>query len=143
MQIVYLDEEKINRSTDMISRYDKELYIKGWNPACEKRFHISEAEALNKRLEDLFPSFNLEKDYRINCLKDAIHGKSFFFSNLPFHYGQGRYFQAIVPLKINQVIVGALSVVRDAANLSGRPAKKDLLVPLINTDPVHINHLTE
>lgn len=143
MFLTYLDEEKINISRDMISTYDKDLIITGWNPACEKRYGIPVTSALNQTLPDIFPEFHLEKDYRLNCLSDAVQqGKSFYFPHLPYQYSSGYYYQVIIPLKsADSSIVGVMNIVRDSAEVKGKITKRDLLVPIIKTDPSLISHL--
>ena len=143
MLISYLDDEKIESSTDLISMYDKDLVVLKWNRACEKKFGIPAEKAINHSLHELFPDYNLKEDYRYNCLVEAAHaGKSFYFPGLPYKYHEGIYYQAIVPLKNNPTtIVGALNVVRDGDYVTGKVTKRDLLVPIIKTEPASISHL--
>jgi hypothetical protein len=103
-----------------------------WNPACEKQWHISRDQAISKTLIELFPQFPMQSDYRYQCLVQAAQkGKSFYFSNLPYKYSEGMYYQAIVPLKSDNRIVGALNIVRDSRYVKGPLSKKDLLLPLV------------
>ena len=143
MLITYLDEEKIWRSQDMISMYDQQLVITGWNAACESHTGIPHEKALNQSLMKVFSQYDLKKDYRVNCLLEAANeGKSFYFPGLPYQYRKGKYYQVIVPLKkSNNELIGVLNIVRDASLVSGTVSKKDLLIPIIKTDPSHISHL--
>ena len=135
MFLTYLDDEKINNSADMVSIYDTDLLIKKWNPACERQFGIPAEMAINKTLEEIFPQYRLENDYRYTCLRDSVReGKSFYFPGLPYRYQNGLYYQTIVPLKCREgKIVGTLNVIRDHSLVIGKISKRDLLVPLIRS----------
>jgi PAS domain-containing protein len=135
MFLNYLDDDKINDSADMVSIYDTGLLIKKWNPACERQFGIPAEVAINKTLEEIFPHYQIQNDYRYTCLRDSVReGKSFYFPGLPYRYRNGLYYQTIVPLKCREgKIVGTLNVIRDHALAIGKISKRDLLVPLIRT----------
>ena len=145
MLVAYLDENKIRNSADMISMYDLDLRITCWNPVCERKYKVTESKAMGKKLTEIFPF--LEGDYRLNCIRDAIElGKSFYFPGMTYHYSEGRYYQAITPLKRgDKSIVGALNVVRDESDIISPPLKKDLLLPILNvTWPYNeVKHLIE
>jgi PAS domain-containing protein len=143
MLISYLDDEKIQASTDLISVYDSDLVVLKWNQGCENKFGIRAKNAIGRTLAEIFPTYNLKEDYRYNCLVDAARdGKSFYFPGLPYRYHEGIYYQAIVPLKANaSTIVGALNVVRDGVHVTGKVTKRDLLVPIIKTEASAIAHL--
>ena len=143
MIISYLDDEKIESSTDLISMYDKNLVVLKWNSACAQKFGIPAKNAIGRHLSEIFPTYNLKEDYRYTCLVDATQdGKSFYFPGLPYKYHEGIYYQVIVPLKSNaSTIVGALNVVRDGIHVTGKVTKRDLLVPIIKTEASAISHL--
>lgn len=137
----YLDEERIRITSDLVSRYDRDLKVVGWNPACARRWNIPEEQAIARFLDELFPHIPVQQDYRYVCLSEAArHGKSFYFSNLPYRYTTGTYYQAIVPLKgKNEEIIGVMNVVRESQYVSGPISKRDLLMPLVKNSSFRVN----
>jgi two-component system, NtrC family, sensor kinase len=114
MHLPTLNQQLIYNASECISAYDDRLFITVWNRACERKFGVSEKEAVGKQLFDLFP--HIEKDYRVKCMKEAITlGKSFFFSNMVYQYtNQPHYYsQYIRPFKHSTGTVGVINIVRD------------------------------
>lgn len=128
MDFCTLDLNIIDRSTDCISVYDEDLNIKVWNKAVEKKYGIGAAEAIGENLFDLFP--HVKDDYRVRCMKEALAvNKNFYFTGLPYVYGNGTYTQVILPFENSSDERFVMNVVRDHSP-NERILRADMLRPL-------------
>lgn len=109
------DIDKIESSSLCISVYNKALDIILWNKACEDHFRLRGAEVLGKNLFSIFPF--IEDDYRVNCLRSAFDGRSYFFSKIPYRFSKGLYTQYILPFRVeNNKVLSVLNIIQ---NLNG------------------------
>jgi PAS domain S-box-containing protein len=95
---VLFDNKFIEAAPYSISAYNAGLKIILWNSACEERFGIKKETILGKDLLTVFPYMN--DDYRVNCIRNAFKGKSYFFENIPYRFHKGFYTQYITPLQV-------------------------------------------
>lgn len=115
-ELADLSRAVIEHTPDAIVAYDRELRITLWNPAAERASGITQAQALGRRLVELFP--NLHASERVRWLERALAGEVLEAPELPYDLpatGRSGWTSSRYAPRRNASgeIVGVISVHRD------------------------------
>jgi PAS domain S-box-containing protein len=97
-RIMNMTEEEIKSHPHLlVNVLDQEYRVKFWNKQCEKYFGITEAEALDKKIEDLLPG--IMQNQKIDFVKRALAGEPVYLVNVNYERKVGSYDWVVLPLK--------------------------------------------
>jgi diguanylate cyclase (GGDEF)-like protein/PAS domain S-box-containing protein len=115
----HLFERVLRDSQDGIFTFDRELVCTLWNPAMERIFGISEAEAVGRVIFEVFQFLVETGDDK--CLLDTLRGETISVRNRPFHIpasGRDGFFDAHFSPLFNDSdrVTGGIGFMRDATD---------------------------
>jgi PAS domain S-box-containing protein len=90
-------EEIKNHPHLLVNVLDQEYRVLFWNRQCERYFGITEAEALDNKIEDLLPG--IMQNEKIDFVKRAFAGAPLYLVNLNYERKVGSYDWVVLPLK--------------------------------------------
>jgi len=106
------EEEIKNHPHLLVSVFDRDLRVMFWNRQCEKYFGIVEAEALDKKLEELIPG--IMDNENMNHLHKALEGQPVYVVNAKYERKTGTYDQVVIPLKKDDdTVYAVLNIIID------------------------------